>query len=322
MRPEQRDGRSRLDRGVTLVEQLQGRVGHRLERGDDEDAARGRELAPDVRVLQDVLDLDRAVERQVGKARMDRAHDSECVVDAVEEVRIPVGHVTRSHRDLLRDVRDHRVDVVDPDAPVIHDRYRAVTAAVHTAAGRLDRSNQMLLARPDQARVPFEWWQEVARGQRSFGLERGVVLDPPHQFGVRIATHESCRHVTAHRRVEPVTRDGSGNRRCDLSSETRRGVHRYRERDLVRPRTQGGFPRLDREVEAANVVAASPQTTRRPGNGERLMAELIGRDEQHLHVMTISMRAPRPPVAQLPRPPGCPPARRGSRGSDRRRAAV
>ena len=52
-----------------------------------------------------------------------------------------------------------------------------------------------------------------------------------------------------------------------------------------------GIPRVDREIEAAHVVAPGPQAAGRPGDGERLMAELVGRDEEHLHVMTISMRA-------------------------------
>ena len=38
-------------------------------------------------------------------------------------------------------------------------------------------------------------------------------------------------------------------------------------------------------------MAPGPQAAGRPRDRERLMAELVGRDEEHLHVMTISMRA-------------------------------
>ena len=54
-------------------------------------------------------------------------------------------------------------------------------------------------------------------------------------------------------------------------------------------------PRVDREVEAAHVVAPGQQAAGRGRDRERLVAELVGRDEEHLHVMTISMRRRRCP---------------------------
>ena len=65
--PQERDRPRGIGRGVPLVEADEGLVVDGLERRHHEDAARGGELGPQVGVPQHVLDLDRAVEREVGK---------------------------------------------------------------------------------------------------------------------------------------------------------------------------------------------------------------------------------------------------------------
>ena len=67
VRAQELDRARRVGGGVALVEQLERRVVHRLERGHDEEAPGGGELRPHVGVAEHVLDLDGAVERDVGK---------------------------------------------------------------------------------------------------------------------------------------------------------------------------------------------------------------------------------------------------------------
>ena len=67
---QQRHRSGRVGRGVTLVEPPEDVVVQALEGGDDEEAPGGRQLGPDALVTQDELDLGRAVEREVGKARV------------------------------------------------------------------------------------------------------------------------------------------------------------------------------------------------------------------------------------------------------------
>ena len=77
---QQRDGLAPRRPRVALVEALEDRVVHGLEGRHDEEAARGRELRPEVGVPQHVLDLDRAVERDAGEPRVHRPHDPQRVV--------------------------------------------------------------------------------------------------------------------------------------------------------------------------------------------------------------------------------------------------
>ncbi len=65
--------------------------------------------------------------------RLSAVHDPQGVVDTVEEVRVPVGHVARTSCDLLRDVRDDCVHRIDLDATVVDDRDRAVPATVRAS---------------------------------------------------------------------------------------------------------------------------------------------------------------------------------------------
>ena len=89
---------------VALVEPLEDLVVDRLERGDHEQAARPGERRPQLGVAQDVLDLRRAVEGEVGEALVHRLHDAQRVAAAVEEVGVAEGDVAGAQLDEARDV--------------------------------------------------------------------------------------------------------------------------------------------------------------------------------------------------------------------------
>ena len=77
-----------------------------------------------------MLDLHRAVEREVGEVVVQRPGDPPRVVHAVEEVGVDERHVAGALVDLLLDVGEHGVDIDDLDPSVVDDRHRAVPAAV------------------------------------------------------------------------------------------------------------------------------------------------------------------------------------------------
>ena len=234
---QQLDGARRVGGGVALVQQLERVVVHRLERGDHEQAARRGELGPDAFVAEDVLDLDRAVERQAGEALVHGAHDPERVVHAVEEVGVAVGHVPGAHRDLLADVGHDRVDVVDADAAVVDHRHGTVPAPVRAAARRLDRRHEPLLSTVHELRVHGERGEEVPGGEHVVGVMlAGRSVDPGDDRVDGISADQRLGHVGAHRRVEAVGRDRSFRPRGDRPHEPGGGVHRDRERDAVGPR--------------------------------------------------------------------------------------
>ena len=128
--------RSNLDRragvrsSVTLVQDAQRRVVDRLECRHHEQAAGLRQVRPQLLVGEDVLDLDRAVERQVGKGGVHGTDHSHRVPRAVQEIRIRERHMPRPHRLQLGDVGHDDVLGHDPKATVVHDGERTVPAAV------------------------------------------------------------------------------------------------------------------------------------------------------------------------------------------------
>ena len=69
--------------GVTLVEIGEDLGVERLERRDHEEAPIFAELGPDLTMLEDVLDLGRAVEADLGKVAVKLARHLQGMLDAV-----------------------------------------------------------------------------------------------------------------------------------------------------------------------------------------------------------------------------------------------
>ena len=129
--------------------------------GHDEHTADSGELGPEFGVPKDVLDLDRAVEGDVGELLVHRGDDAARVRWRVEEVGIAERDVARTGGDELRDVGEHRVLVDAADAAVEHDRHRTVTAPVRAAVRREDRADELRFAVHLEPGVAIERRQEI-----------------------------------------------------------------------------------------------------------------------------------------------------------------
>src|SRR5439155_11061470 len=99
-------------------------------------------------MLEQVLDLDRRVERDVGPSRVQLARDPQRVRRAVEEVRIPEADVPCPRSDLLCDVRQYGFSRHRDEAAAIHGNDGAVPAEVLASLRGIDGGDQPLLAVP------------------------------------------------------------------------------------------------------------------------------------------------------------------------------
>ena len=61
------------------------------------------------------------------------------------------------------------------------------------------------------------------------------------------------------------------------------GVHRHREPDRLRPLHGVGIPRLHAEVQAPQLVPGAAQRGGRRSDVQRLVAQLVGGDQQDAH---------------------------------------
>ena len=221
------DGSGGLLGRMAFVEPLEDLVVDALERGDDEQAAGSCQLAPDVGVLEDVLDLRRAVEGEIWEAFVHRRGDAERVTGAVEEIGVTERDVPCAALNELPDVLEDDVLLHDADSPVVDDRHRAVSALVHAAVARLDIADGSLLAVDREMRVALERGKEIA-GRRGEGhpiephngrfdvcrprVAMSETLDPGDEVRLILATDNPIggradAQVAADRRVEAVETD-------------------------------------------------------------------------------------------------------------------
>ena len=295
---EHHDRRALVGGDVTLVEAGQGRVVEALEGRHHEQAPGLREVGPQVGMGQDVLDLDRAVERHVGELLVDGAHDPPGVLGPVEEVGVGEGQVLGPRRDLLLDVGEDRVERDHPDPAVVDDWHRAVPAPVDAAPAGLHDADEVLGVPADQPCVPVQGRQQLSGGGCGGGVDPGpvdhpavvVAVDPGDELGVALPGQDPVGDVGHRGPVEAVAGDrepwpAAAHVVDDLAGDAGRGVHRDAARHPLGPGDQLGVPRLDRPVVAADLVAGGAQPGGRSGDAERLVAELVAGDEQHTHVV-------------------------------------
>ncbi len=106
--------------------------------------------------------------------------------------------------------------------------------------------------------------------------------------GDDVVGHSPHDAVPADGRVQPVEADreigsAAAHPCCTLDGEAHRSVHRHREGNGLSPIRRPAIEWLDGEVEGADVVACSAKSAGGDGDVERLMAELIGGDDQDSH---------------------------------------
>ena len=130
-------------------------------------------------MTEDVLDLDGCVERDLRERLVHGAHHAQSMARPIEEVGVAERDVPCAGRDLLGDVGDDGRDVDDPDAAVVHDGHRAVTAAVDAPAARLDVPGESLLAVDPEPAVAIERRERISpRHHPSAGCAADM-----HDFG-------------------------------------------------------------------------------------------------------------------------------------------
>src|SRR5262249_43629411 len=125
-------------------------------------------------MLEDVLDLGRHVEGDLGMRRMERAGDGHGVAHAVEEVGVAEREVPRAGGDLLMGVGEDDLARDDEEAALVDRRDRTVETAMEAAAARLEVSDDALLPRrrADEASITRERREAVpARGDEGQPLE-------------------------------------------------------------------------------------------------------------------------------------------------------
>ena len=264
------DGLGGVGGGVALVEDRQDAIVDALEGGCDEQAAEGGQLGPHLSVTEDQLDLGGDVEREVGVELVDGTHDPERMVHAIEKVGIGEREVLGTHGNELVDVGEHGRFLHDAHSAVVDRGNGTVPAARRTTMACLDCADQTLGSIDAHARVSPEGRQQVARREPEplpTELDRrsgGVALDPLDERGLVLAGDGPIDGVGGGRRIKPVRAcpRPAGDRREDIEREARRRVRGHGDGDGVDIVDERGIPRIDREVDAPDVVTALPEHAR------------------------------------------------------------
>ena len=259
---DEAERRADIGRRVAFVQHGQQLVVDGLERrGDEADAEigqRGQQLA----VIEQVLDLDRYVKRQLSVASARCFEQFQPVCGRVEEIRIAEGDVASPHRRLLVDVAEHRFRAVEPQPAGVDGRERAVGAAMGAAARGLGVAGQLELA--------------FAAVVTRVGVKRGKPGAIGH--GARVAVERNPHGSVAARQRQQLAvcvagqgASGDAHRaeavEHDLVAEApllelpRKGqpessgsVHRGRDGDQVGPLVAGFVGRFDGQVEGSHIM--------------------------------------------------------------------
>ena len=305
--------------GVALVEPGEHRVVDRLERRHHEQAPGVGELGPQVGVAQHVLDLDRAVEGDVGEALVHRPHDAQRVLRRVEEVGV-------AERDVLR----------ARPRPAARCR-RAPRPRRRRGPGRRRRPAPGSAGSGARTRAtPRPRRRGAARrrsSSRAYAVERRQQVARARAVGARPDVDRASAKSVALVGVEPEARARGGRSACGARSRDRgRGGWRCASAPRTRPRrptstSVGSHGSTDRSIartswpRARRWAAAAPRL-------QRLVAELVGGDQEDAHRSRLrasmrDRRARRARRAARLRPRRASrPARTGSRGSGRPRGAA
>ena len=122
----------------------------------------GKQLPP----LQDVLDLDRAVEGQLRPGRVHRPDDRHRMPRSVEKIGVGEGDVAHAPGDQALDVGQHDLSGHDEEAAAIDRGDRAVPADVQATPGGLHRGGRQRLPSVDELCVALDAGQLPSRGRR------------------------------------------------------------------------------------------------------------------------------------------------------------
>ena len=123
--------------GMSFVEERQNVIVDGFDGGRDKRTARIAQLRQTVRVLEQMLDLDRHVVRDARELLRKPRDDCRRVSDAVEEVRIAERDVPGAGSDLAADVSHDDIDGDDAEPAIVDGHDRTVAAPVFAAPAGL-----------------------------------------------------------------------------------------------------------------------------------------------------------------------------------------
>ena len=164
-------------------------------------------------MFDQVLHLDRRIEGDIRKRRVQRAGELERMGRAVQEVGVAERDVARARCDLGADVGHHDGFGDDAEAALVHRHHRTVTTQMLAAAAAFGESGDPLRAiGQDQLRVAGE------RGQpRAIGHRERELLEAHHRFLLRGdgAVRAQALREIEQRRLELAAEDGAGAARAE-----------------------------------------------------------------------------------------------------------
>ena len=235
----------------------------------------------------------------------------------IEEVGVAEGDVLGARRYQLVDVGEHDFGLDETQSPAVDGCDRAVLTAVSTAATGLDITGHAIPipiaqvgveAERREARsvrdhevVSREEWPRTDAGPASgaAGAARQAVGEG-NQGRLVLAADDVVdesplgQSVVEQRRVEPVA--GDRHRGAELADalgyrepEAGGRVHRHREGDQVHS-LEIDLRGLDGEVQGGDLVPGGAQHGGGAGDPERLVAELVGRDQEDSDLGTYGRR--------------------------------
>ena len=181
-------------------------------------------------------------------------------------------------------------------------------AAMHAPMARLHVPDQPLLPAHRQTGVALESGQQLARrgvegaalqvddrpfagrGRRAPGRQ---LVHPGRERRLVLAGDQARGELTlyqlaADRGIEPVEADRqprtlAAHSAAGAEREAHGGVHRNREADRLGPLQRTRIPRLHAQIQAADLMPSTAQRGRRRSDVQRLVAQLVGRDQKDPH---------------------------------------
>jgi hypothetical protein len=122
---------------MVFGEKTQNFVVHRFHGRGDEQAPAAAQLGQQFGVIDDVLDFDGGIKRDVGECFVQCLRQPEAMGGAVKKVRVAEGNMGCSFSYLLPDVFHHHVCRDDAELSLVHRDYGAVPAQVLAASAAL-----------------------------------------------------------------------------------------------------------------------------------------------------------------------------------------
>jgi len=225
------------------------------------------------------------------------------VTGTVQKVGIAESDVLGPRGDEAAHILEHHFTRYCEEAPAVHRWDRTMETRVQTSAARLDVSRGKAAPGVQQVRVPSQRGQPVAARQRKsqpldaggrIGFRRFPGVDLPrqgHERLLRLASQDVVRVtpqqvLRVERRIQSVKHDSAirvapPDPLGGAHTEPQRRVHGDRNRDESSSPHFGFVKRFHGEIDRVRCEPGALEKGAWPCEPERLMAQLVARNEQH-----------------------------------------